>query len=131
MSAHTPHELHDEFPHDARVLHLLKLADTHFCNLAERYHALNRAIHRIEVEVESASDMYLARLKKQRLCLLDEIAAIIEEAEQRFAPETSSLGTAQGKPEHKRARLRQQGRTPTPPAAGVLFGRADPKAVPA
>ena len=47
MSAHTPHELHDEFPHDARVLHMLKLVDSHFCNLAERYHALNRAIHRI------------------------------------------------------------------------------------
>ena len=51
MSAHTPHELHDEFPHDARVLHLLKLVDTRFCNLAERYHAFNRAIHRIECEV--------------------------------------------------------------------------------
>jgi len=66
MSAHTPHELHDEFPHDAKTLHLLKLADAHFCNLAGRYHALNRAIHRIEIRVESASDMYLARLKKQR-----------------------------------------------------------------
>ncbi len=84
MSAHTPHELHDEFPHDARVLHLLKLADTHFCNLAERYHALNRAIHRIECEVETTSDHYLTRLRRQRLALLDEIAAMIEEAEQRF-----------------------------------------------
>ena len=36
MSAHTPHELHDQFPHDVRVLHMLKLADPHFCNLAER-----------------------------------------------------------------------------------------------
>ena len=82
--SNTPHELHEEFPRDARVLHLLKLADTHFCNLAERYHALNRAIHRIECEVESTSDLYLARLKRQRLALLDEIAAIIEVAEQRF-----------------------------------------------
>ena len=85
MSAHTPHELHDQFPHDARVLHMLKLADTHFCNLAERYHALNRAIHRIECEVESASDMYLTRLRRQRLALLDEIAVIIEDAETELA----------------------------------------------
>jgi len=85
MSAHTPHELHDEFPHDARVLHMLKLADAHFCNLAERYHALNRAIHRIECEVESASDMYLTRLRRQRLALLDEIAVMIENAEAKLA----------------------------------------------
>lgn len=103
MSAHTPHELHDEFPHDTRVLHLLKLADAHFCNLAERYHALNRAIHRIECEVESASDMYLVRLKRQRLALLDEIAVIIEVAESRFGQDGL----------HD---------TPTPPAAGKLFG---------
>ncbi|MEL6486717.1 MAG: DUF465 domain-containing protein [Pseudomonadota bacterium] len=85
MSAHTPHELHDEFPHDARVLHMLKLADAHFCNLAERYHALNRAIHRIECEVESASDMYLTSLRRQRLALLDEIAVMIETAEAKLA----------------------------------------------
>ena len=102
MSAHTPHELQDEFPHDANVLHLLKLADAHFCNLAERYHALNRAIHRIECEVESASDMYLTRLRRQRLALLDEIAVIIEDAEARFSEDVES--------------------TPTPPAAGLLFG---------
>ncbi|MEM6584441.1 MAG: YdcH family protein [Pseudomonadota bacterium] len=106
MSAHTPHELHDEFPRDARVLHLLKLADTHFCNLAERYHALNRAIHRIECEVETTSDTYLTRLRRQRLALLDEIAAIIEEAEGRYDDPA--------------------GDTPTPPAAGLIFG-APPK----
>lgn len=138
-----PHELHDEFPHDAPVLHLLKLADTHFCNLAERYHALNRAIHRIEIEVESASDMYLTRLRKQRLSLLDEIAAIIEDAELRFAP---GLAASDDQPHHKRARKRRhQGtdpvrdqsppahcaHTPTPPAAGILFGRRSAKTVPA
>ncbi len=94
MSAHTPHQLHDEFPRDAQVLHLLKLADAHFCNLAERYHVLNRSIHRIECEVESASDMYLARLKKQRLALLDEITAIIEDAEGRLGQETMTLQPA-------------------------------------
>jgi len=89
MSAHTPHELHDEFPHDARVLHMLKLVDSHFCNLAERYHALNRAIHRIECEIENSSDLYLTRLRRQRLSLLDEIAAIIEDAEAEFAPQAA------------------------------------------
>lgn len=85
MSAHTPHELHDEFPHDAGTLRRLKLGDTHFCNLAERYHAVNRAIHRIEAEIEPCSDSHAERLKKQRLNLLDEIAAMLERAESRFA----------------------------------------------
>ncbi|MEM6493569.1 MAG: DUF465 domain-containing protein [Pseudomonadota bacterium] len=93
MSAHTPHELHDEFPRDARALHRLKLTDTHFCNLAERYHALNRAIHRIECEVEPSSDAYLTRLRRQRLALLDEIAAIVEDAETRLAAEARSAET--------------------------------------
>ena len=104
MSAQTPHELHEEFPHDACTLTRLKLTDAHFCNLAARYHALNRSIHRIEVQVESASDAYLTRLKKQRLLLLDAIAVIIEEAERRCGDSDMA--------------------TPTPPAAGV-FGRAE------
>ena len=45
---------------------------------------MNRAIHRIECEVEKTSDLYLTRLRRQRLALLDEIAAIIEEAEAQF-----------------------------------------------
>ncbi|MDJ0641594.1 MAG: DUF465 domain-containing protein [Erythrobacter sp.] len=82
MSAHTPHQLHDEFPHDAEALHRLKLGDAHFCNLAGRYHAVNRAIHRIEAHVEPCSDSHQERLKKQRLSLLDEIAAMLEKAEE-------------------------------------------------
>ncbi|MEM1053434.1 MAG: DUF465 domain-containing protein [Pseudomonadota bacterium] len=102
MSVHTPHELYeffgrpgsgqsgaptlaDEFPHDACMLTRLKLTDNHFCSLAERYHALNRSIHRIEAEVEVASDNYLTRLKKQRLILLDTIALIVENAERSWA----------------------------------------------
>lgn len=101
MSANTPHELHDEFPHDAEALHHLKCTNAHFANLAGRYHALNRSIHRIETEIECASDHYLNRLKKQRLALLDEIAVMIEESEERASPTSP---------------------TPTPSAAG-LFGQ--------
>jgi len=85
MSAHTPHDLHDEFPHDAEVLHRLKLGDAHFNNLASRYHAVNRAIHRIESEIEPASDDYAEQLKRQRLALLDEIALMVERAEGKLA----------------------------------------------
>ena len=49
----------------------------HFAALAERYHVVNRAIHRAESEVEPVSDEHAEELKRQRLALLDEIAAII------------------------------------------------------
>ncbi len=81
MSAHTPHQLSDEFPHDKNALHHLKLGNAHFRSLSDRYAVLNRSIHRIEVEVDRASDAYLTRLRKQRLALLDEIAFMLERAD--------------------------------------------------
>ncbi|MFO6446417.1 YdcH family protein [Erythrobacter sp. NE805] len=80
MSAHTPHELAETFPADAAALHRLKTTDAHFARLAERHHAVNRAIHRIEAEAEAASDARLEALKRERLHLLDEIAALLENA---------------------------------------------------
>ncbi len=75
--SHTPHELADEFPQDTEILHHLKLGNGHFAKLSECYHAVNREIHRIESEVEAASDERAEDLKKQRLGLLDEIASIV------------------------------------------------------
>jgi uncharacterized protein YdcH (DUF465 family) len=85
MSAHTPHELHDEFPHDAEALHRLKLSDAHFARLAERHHAVNRELHRIAAQIEAASDERVEALKRERLHLLDEIAAMLEQ-ERESAP---------------------------------------------
>ncbi|WDA42579.1 YdcH family protein [Erythrobacter sp. BLCC-B19] len=80
MSAHTPNELADTFPGDAAALHRLKQENAHFARLAERHHEVNRAIHRIETETEAASDERLEALKRERLHLLDEIAAMLETA---------------------------------------------------
>lgn len=79
MSAHTPHELHDEFPHDAEALHRLKMTNAHFAKLAERHHEVNREIHRIAAEIEAASDERLEALKRERLNLLDEIAVLLDQ----------------------------------------------------
>lgn len=73
--SHTPHELADEF--DSAELHALKTSDTHFAKLADEYHDLNREIHRIEAEVEPASDDHTELLKKRRLAMLDEIGALL------------------------------------------------------
>ena len=80
MSAHTPNELADVFPDNAEALRELKLTDAHFARLAEQHHEVNREIHRIEAEIDAASDDRLEALKKERLHLLDEIAAMLEAA---------------------------------------------------
>ena len=78
--SHVPHDLHSEFPGDSALLHTLKTSDTRFQRLADEYHELNREIHRIEIEVEPASDTHLEVLKKQRLGLLDTIAGMLTAA---------------------------------------------------
>lgn len=78
--SHTPHELRDEFPDALDILHELKIGNAHFASLAERYHDVNREIHRIEAEVAPASDAHAEDLKKQRLKLLDEISTLVGKA---------------------------------------------------
>lgn len=75
--SHTPHELHDEFPEASELIHQLKTSDSHFAALADRYHVLNREIHRIDSGVEAASDDRTEELKKERLSLLDEVAKLL------------------------------------------------------
>ena len=78
--SHVPHELHEEFPDAADALHALKTTNAHFTRLAEAYHSVNREIHRVETQVTPASDEALEELKKQRLHLKDEIAAMLAAA---------------------------------------------------
>ena len=78
--SHTPNDLRDEFPEAVDVLHQLKVRDAHFAKLADTYHDLNREIHRIESDLEPASDARAEALKKQRLALLDDISAIVAKA---------------------------------------------------
>ena len=59
--SNTPHQLADEFPHDHALLHQLKLDSPHFVALSDRYQSVKG-------------------LKKQRLALIDEIAAILAKA---------------------------------------------------
>ncbi|MBD3769717.1 MAG: YdcH family protein [Rhodobacterales bacterium] len=76
--SHTPHELTEEFPELAEKYHELKTNDAHFAKLADEYHELNRQIHRIETDVEPASDEHQTELRKQRMALKDEIYALLK-----------------------------------------------------
>lgn len=74
---HVAHELHEEFPEMAEAIKHLKGANAHFAKIADTYHELNRAIHRMEANVEPVADDTLEGLKKQRLTLKDEIAQFL------------------------------------------------------
>jgi len=76
---HVAHELAQEFPAHVELIHKLRLADRHFDRLCDRYHSVNRDIHRIEAGVEAATDERLETLKKQRLLMADEVATVLGE----------------------------------------------------
>ena len=76
--SHTPHELTAEFPDLVDKIHTLKTSDAHFAKLADEYHELNRQIHRIETDVEPASDEHQTQLRKRRMALKDEIYAMLK-----------------------------------------------------
>ena len=76
--SHTPHELAADFPEHADQLHALKLHDTHFQKLADRYHEVNREVHRAETNIEPTSDEHLTNMRKERMTLKDEIYTILK-----------------------------------------------------
>jgi uncharacterized protein len=75
--SHVAHELHEEFPDQIEAIKALKDANAHFARLIEDYHELNRAIHRMETDVEPVEDATLETAKKRRLALKDEIAGFL------------------------------------------------------
>ena len=78
--SHTPHELAEEFPTHVDKMHALKESDAHFAKLFEEYHTLNRAIHRAETDVEPTDDLNMARMRKERLAMKDQISALLNAA---------------------------------------------------
>lgn len=78
--SNTPHELHEEFPEKAQVIHALKAKDAHFARLVEEYHDTNRAVHRAETRVEAVSDEAETALRQKRMRLKDEIWRALQAA---------------------------------------------------
>ena len=78
--SHVPHELPEEFPDKVAVMHDLKMNDAHFQRLSDEYHELNRQIHRVEPGIEPPSEQFETELRKKRLHLKDQIAAMLANA---------------------------------------------------
>lgn len=78
--SHTPHELAEEFSAQLDIIQALNSCDSHFRHLAERYHEINRAVHRAETNVAPTGQFYQEAMRKERMRLKDEIAHIISVA---------------------------------------------------
>jgi len=71
------HDLRDAFPEHRDLLHRMKIENARFRALADRYHDVTRSILRIEEGLDPTSDERLETLKKERLQMLDEVAAAL------------------------------------------------------
>lgn len=78
--SHVPHELSDDFPDKAELIHKLKMENAHFARLADAYHEINRQVHRAETNVEPMEELAEMQLRKERMRLKDEIAAMLSES---------------------------------------------------
>ncbi len=74
---HIHHTLAEEFSDQLDKLHDLKLTNSYFVRLQTEYDKTNEEINKIEAQLENTSDQFLEDLKKNRLRLKDEIAAIL------------------------------------------------------
>lgn len=81
MEEHLDRALAEAFTGHGDTIHKLKMADPHFRSLMERNHELWTEIQNIETNVTPASDERLEDLRKHRLKVLDEIAALVAKAE--------------------------------------------------
>ena len=77
--SHTPHELAADFPEFAEKIADRRQSDAHFARLSDEYHAINRAVHRAETDVEPTSDDHLSEMRKTRMVLKDQIFALLRD----------------------------------------------------
>ena len=75
-----PHAIHEEFPHDAEIIHDLKLPDAHFAKLLEEYDRLNDEVVAAETYVKPTAEDYETQIRRGRVLLKDQIAQAIAAA---------------------------------------------------
>ena len=76
--SNTPHDITEEFPDQRERITRLKTSNGRFARLVEEYNEVNRAVHRIETRIEPAPEEVEDELKRRRVQLKDEIAAMLK-----------------------------------------------------
>jgi uncharacterized protein YdcH (DUF465 family) len=71
------HPLITEFPDHREAIRTLKEENAHFQRLMHDYEATDKEIFRMEEGIETPEDTVLTELKKRRLDLKDQLAAMM------------------------------------------------------
>jgi uncharacterized protein len=79
--SNTPNDLAEDFPDRIDRIRQLKTSNNHFSRLYDEYNELNRTIHRVETRVEPTTEDVEEDLKRRRVQLKDEIAAMLADEE--------------------------------------------------
>lgn len=74
------HPLLAEFPEHHDLIHRLKTENAHFRRLFDEYHEVDKAVYRMDENIEPASDDTMEALKQRRLALKDELFAMLKAA---------------------------------------------------
>lgn len=72
------HDLRHEFPEHVDRIHELKMTDDQFRALFDQYHALDKEVRRIELDIQPTADEYLEERKRERVRLKDALYAMLE-----------------------------------------------------
>jgi uncharacterized protein len=75
---HTPHQLIEEFPAHADLIHALKLKDPHFATLVEQYAQVNNDVHLAETLAHPTTGEQEKELRKRRMQLKDQIWHLLQ-----------------------------------------------------
>jgi hypothetical protein len=78
---HDRDRLEADFPGKAQRIGKLKSSNPHFARLLEKYDELNRDIHRLEIALDPEAEEEVEELKRRRVLVKDEIAALIDAGE--------------------------------------------------
>lgn len=71
------HDLASEFPAFKEEIHNLKTSNSRFRAQFERYHEVNKLIHRAEQRIDTVTEAVEESLRKERLQLKDDLYAML------------------------------------------------------
>lgn len=74
------HPLIAEFPEYKDQIHELKTHDAHFRKLFDEYHEIDKAVYRMDENIDPRSDEEMEKAKYQRLHLKDQLLSMLKAA---------------------------------------------------
>ena len=74
------HPLLTEFPELRDEIHRLKTEDAHFRRLFDEYHELDKAVYRMDENIDTVSDQVMEEAKSRRVHLKDTLYEMLRKA---------------------------------------------------